>query len=47
MDWNEIKINQKNAKLNNAKLKTPSLGKSVCDGNNLNFTRTGDFHLVY
>ena len=29
-------------KLNNAKLKTLPLGKSVCDGNNLYFTRTGD-----
>ena len=28
-------------KLNNAKLKTILLGKSVCDGNNLYFTRTG------
>ena len=35
-------MNPKNAKLNNAKLKTLPLGKSVCDGNNLYFTRTGD-----
>ena len=32
----------KNAKLNNAKLKTLPLSKSVCDGNNLYFTRNGD-----
>ncbi len=32
----------KNAKLNNAKLKTLPLGKSVCDGNNLYFMRIGD-----
>ena len=35
-------MTRKNAKLNNAKLKTLPLGKSVCDGNNLYFTRTGD-----
>jgi len=29
-------------KLSNAKLKTLPLGKSVCDGNNLYFMRTGD-----
>ena len=33
-------------KLNNAKLKTIPLGKSVCDGNNLYFTRTGPERLL-
>ena len=42
MGWSEFEMNPKNAKLNNAKLKTLPLGKSVCDGNNLYFTRTGD-----
>ena len=37
MGWSEFEM-----KLNNAKLKTLPLGKSVCDGNNLYFTRTGD-----
>ena len=35
MGWSEFEM-----KLNNAKLKTLPLGKSVCDGNNLYFTRT-------
>ena len=35
-------MTRKNAKLNNARLKTLPLGKSVCDGNNLYFTRTSD-----
>ena len=42
MGWSEFEMNRKNTKLNNAKLKTLPLGKSVCDGNNLYFTRTGD-----
>ena len=37
MGWSEFEMN-----LNNAKLKTLPLSKSVCDGNNLYFTRTGD-----
>ena len=36
MGWSEFEM-----KLNNAKLKTIPLGKSVCDGNNLYFTTTG------
>ena len=42
MGWSEFEMTRKNAKLNNAKLKALPLGKSVCDRNNLYFTRTGD-----
>ena len=42
MGWSEFEMTRKNAKLNNAKLKTLPLGKSVCGGNNLYFVRTGD-----
>ena len=42
MGWSEFEMTRKNTKLNNAKLKTLPLGKSVCDSNNLYFTRTGD-----
>ena len=42
MGWSEFEMNPKKAILNNAKLKILPLGKSVCDGNNLYFTRTGD-----